>query len=132
MSWTDVANIRSLRTGFNRAIQARAMSAIETLMLPQYVVLPGSVGTPLSREEAKALFAKAFRDPTFIEYVRRTDRVLVSSGRQRAAETGTWLGRWRANGSERRLSGIYQAVWLPVSGSWRLLNESFVTIDDGA
>jgi hypothetical protein len=125
----DKAMIAELRTAYNRAIQTRDLDRIESFLLPAYVVLPGSVGTPKSRDETRAIFAKAFADPAFVEYVRETRVVVVSSGRQRAAEVGVWHGLWKAP-APKRLSGIYQAVWLPERGSWRLLNESFVTIED--
>jgi hypothetical protein len=27
-----------------------------------------------------------------------------------------------------RLTGVYQAMWVPLGGRWRLKNESFVTL----
>ena len=81
----DKAMIAELRTAYNRAIQTRDLDRIESFLLPAYVVLPGSVGTPKSRDETRAIFAKAFADPAFVEYVRETRVVVVSSGRRRSA-----------------------------------------------
>jgi ketosteroid isomerase-like protein len=126
----DMAMIRALRTDYNEKIRSHDLDGIDGFFLPDYVVLPGASGTPRSRAETREIFGKAFADPAFVTYVRETKVVVVSTRRQRAAEVGMWRSVWREGFSERQAGGIYQAVWLPVRGSWRLINESFVTIDD--
>jgi hypothetical protein len=124
----DVASIRALRARSNAAIAAHDGAALRPLQAPGYASIPGSLGKPLSGDEAAARLGRAFADPTFVTYVRTPGRIAVSSSRKRAAETGRWLGTWRKSDGLMRLSGIYQAVWVPVEGRWRLQNESFVTL----
>jgi ketosteroid isomerase-like protein len=120
------AAIRALRTRYNRAIAAHDMAAIRLLLEPDYVVLPGSSGVPL---DAERLSARLFADPTLVTYVRTPGRVAISKSGRRAAETGSWTGTWRKPDGVMRLTGIYQAMWVPHAGTWRLRNESFVSLE---
>ncbi len=121
----SAAIIRGLRARYNRAIAAHDMRAIRPLLDPDYVVLPGSSGVPLDSERLSTRF---FADPTLITYVRTPRSVIISGSGKRAAETGTWIGTWRKPDGVMRLSGIYQAMWVPNAGTWRLRNESFVSL----
>ena len=120
-----VASIRALRRRYNQAIAAHDMAAIRPLLDPDYAVLPGSSGVPLDSER---LGARLFADPTLVTYVRETRTILVSRSGKRAAETGSWTGIWRKPDGTMRLTGIYQAMWVPGAGTWRLRNESFVSL----
>ncbi len=119
------ATIRGLRARYNDAIAAHDMAAIRPLLEPDYVVLPGSSGVPL---DAGKLGVRLFADPTLITYVRTPRRVTISGSGKRAAETGSWTGIWRKPDGLMRLTGIYQAMWVPSAGTWRLRNESFVSL----
>jgi ketosteroid isomerase-like protein len=120
-----VSTIRALRKRYNLAIAAHDMAAIQPLLEPDYVVLPGSSGVPLDSER---LSTRLFADPTLITYMRRPRRVTVSRSGKRAAETGIWTGTWLKPDGVMRLTGIYQAMWVPSAGTWRLRNESFVSL----
>jgi ketosteroid isomerase-like protein len=120
-----VAAIRALRIRYNEAIAAHDLATIRPLLEPDYVVLPGSSGTPLDVER---LGARLFADPTLVTYVRRTRTITISASGKRAAETGSWAGTWRKPDGVMRLTGIYQAMWVPRDGTWRLRNESFVSL----
>ena len=123
-----VAEIRAMREQSNAAIAAHDYSRMEPLLAPDFTVLPGSLGSPLGKDLFGTRLSDTFRDPTFVTYVRTPGRISVSSSRKRAAETGTWVGRWRKSDGEMRLTGVYQAIWVPIGGRWRLKNESFVTL----
>ena len=123
-----VAEIRAMRAQSNAAIAAHDYSRIERLLAPDFTVLPGSLGSPLGKDLFGKRLSDTFRDPTFVTYVRTPARITVSSSAKRAAEIGTWVGRWRKPDGEMRLTGVYQAMWVPLGGQWRLKNESFVTL----
>jgi ketosteroid isomerase-like protein len=122
------ATLRSLRDAYNAALAAHDLQRMRAFVLDDYVVLPGSLGRPLAIGDYEARLARTFSDPTFVTYVRSPGQIVVSSSGKRASETGTWVGTWRKPDGEMRLSGIYQAVWAPVGASWKLRNESFVTL----
>jgi hypothetical protein len=124
----DVAEIRSLRDRSNAALAAHRLEDWRPLLADDYTALPGSSGRPLSAGQTEQRLADAFADPTFITYVRTPKRIVVAASGKRAAETGTWVGRWNNMDGVMRLTGIYQATWVPRDGGWRLLNESFVTL----
>jgi hypothetical protein len=127
----DIAEIRRLRAQSNAAIAAHRPKDVRRLLDDDYTALPGSSGRPLDADQAEQRLAAAFADPTFVTYVRTPDWVGVASSGKRAAETGAWYGLWRKPDGKMRLSGFYQATWVPRAGSWRLLNESFVTLRCG-
>jgi ketosteroid isomerase-like protein len=124
----DAAEIRALRARSNAAIAAHRVDQMRPLLADDYTALPGSSGRPLSAAQTGERLAAAFADPGFVTYVRTPKRVAVAASGRRAAETGIWLGLWRKPDGEMRLTGIYQATWVPRDGRWRLLNESFVTL----
>ena len=124
----DVAEIRRLRAQSNAAIAGHRAADVRRLLADDYTALPGSSGRPLSAEQTEQRLAAAFADPSFVTYVRTPKRIAVAASGRRAAETGTWLGLWRKGDGEMRLTGLYQATWVPRDGGWRLLNESFVTL----
>jgi ketosteroid isomerase-like protein len=123
-----VAEIRAMRAQSNAAIAAHDYSRMEPLLAPDFTVLPGSLGSPLGKDLFGRRLSDTFRDPTFVTYVRTPGRISVSSSRKRAVEVGTWVGRWLKPDGEMRLTGVYQAMWVPLEGRWRLKNESFVTL----
>ena len=127
----DVAEIRRLRAQSNAAIAAHQPKAVRRLLDDDYTALPGSSGRPLDADQTVQRLTAAFADPTFVTYVRTPDWVVVASSGKRAAETGAWRGVWRKPDGEMHISGSYQATWVPRAGSWRLLNESFVTLRCG-
>jgi ketosteroid isomerase-like protein len=124
----DVAAIKALRARSNAAIAAHDVSRLKPLQTADYTILPGSLGKPLAWPELETRLSQTFKDATFVTYLRTPRRIVIGSSRKRAAETGTWLGTWRKKDGEMRLSGVYQAVWVPRPEGWRLQNESFVTL----
>jgi ketosteroid isomerase-like protein len=124
----DAAEIRRLRAQSNAAIAGRRADEVRRLYTDDYTALPGSSGRPFSAEQTEQRLAAAFADPTFVTYVRTPNRIAVAASGKRAAETGTWLGLWRKSDGEMRLTGVYQATWVPRDGGWHLLNESFVSL----
>lgn len=125
----DADAIRALRRESNAAIAAHDLARLRPLLMPDYAGLPGSLGKPLSIEETEARLARAFADPTFVTYDRRSKRIEIAASRKRAIETGLWVGTWRKPDGLMRVSGRYQAFWAPSGGSWKLQNESFVTLE---
>jgi ketosteroid isomerase-like protein len=123
-----VAEIRDLRAQSNAAIAKHRTGLVLRLFTSDYTALPGSSGRPFTAVQTRERLAAAFADPGFVTYVRTPKRIAVAASGKRAAETGTWLGLWRRQDGEMRLTGVYQATWVPREGSWRLLNESFVTL----
>jgi ketosteroid isomerase-like protein len=121
----SVAAIRAIRDRYNRAIGAHDVAAIRALLEPDYVVLPGSSGIAL---DADQLGARIFADRTLITYVRKPRTIIISRSGKRAAETGLWTGLWLKPDGVMRLTGVYQAMWVPRAGTWRLKNESFVSL----
>ncbi len=124
----DPAEIRRLRARSNAAIAAHRAGEVRRFFAEGYTALPGSSGRPLTAEQTERRLAETFADRGFVTFVRTPMRVTVAASRKRAAETGAWLGLWRKPDGRMRVTGLYQATWVPRPGGWRLLNESFVTL----
>jgi hypothetical protein len=124
----DVAAVRAARARSNAAIAMHQFEDMRPLLLPDYVLLPGSLGKALGVEEAGQRLATAFAEPGFVTYVRTPRRIVRATSGKRVSETGTWVGTWRKSDGTMRLSGIYQAMWVPTAGGWKLQNESFVSL----
>jgi hypothetical protein len=125
---TPDAEIRAARQRSNAALAAHHYAGVEAELAPGYSVIPGSLGRPLDAAGAAERIAAGMSDPSFVTYVRTADKVTVSSNRKRAAESGHWVGIWKKGKGEMRLTGVYQATWVPVGGRWKLLNEAFVSL----
>lgn len=123
-----VAVVRNQRSAYNGAIARHDLAPIEPLLTPDYVVLPGLIGTPRSKAQLLDLLAAAFRDPGFVTYDRIADRIVASTSGKRIAETGHWIGRWRKPDGPMTETGTYLAMWVRRDGGWQLINESFVTL----
>lgn len=122
------AEIRTRRAQSNAAIAARDTTAMRKHYLPDFTIMPGSSGAPSDLGAFMARIGTTFTDSTFVTYVRTPVTVAIGASGKRAAETGTWVGSWNKPDGEMRLSGIYQAMWLPTPDGWRLKNESFVSL----
>jgi len=122
------AEIRARRAQSNAAIAAHDVAAMRPHYLPDFTILPGSSGAPSDLDAFLTRIGATFADPTFVTYVRAPVSVTIGASGKRAAETGTWVGTWNKPDGEMRLSGVYQAMWLPTAEGWRLKNESFVSL----
>jgi ketosteroid isomerase-like protein len=122
------AQIRALRTQSNAAIAAHDFEGMRRFFVDDYTILPGSNGGSFDIEAFRRRISPTFADPTFVTYVRTPTRITVGGSGKRAAEVGRWVGIWRTPQGEMRLSGIYQAMWVPTAAGWRLKNESFVSL----
>lgn len=123
------AAVRAARATYNAAIIAHDVAAVRSVFADGYVGIAGSGGEVIAGGDAMAdYFARSFRNPQFVSYVRTPDVVTVAVPAERAMERGHWVGRFRTPAGESRLSGEYFAVWVPTAGGWRLRSESFVTL----
>ena len=69
-------------------------------------------------------FAAQFADPAFITYERTPLEITPDMEDARAAERGTWVGRWK----DQTLGGDYLAVWRKMTGQWVIEQELYVTL----
>lgn len=130
----DSAAIRAARMRYNAAISGRDLATLRTMFVDDYTGLAGSDGAVIKSGTAMVgYFANAFRNAAFIGFVRTPQVVEIADDGGRAMERGHWLGRSRSNVGEKRLTGEYLAVWVPVGQGWQLRSESFVTLghDEG-
>lgn len=123
-----VAEIKAARAAYNAAIAARDPAGVRAALGENYVGIAGSGGEVISGADAMAdYFARSFKTPGFLGFVRTPDVVTVATPPVRAMERGHWSGG-SLNG---RFSGEYLAVWVPTPTGWKLRSETFVTLSNG-
>lgn len=119
------AALRAKRKLTNRLIAAHDAARLRPHLTDDMLLIAGD-GTLIQGAEAVvSAFAGQFSDPAFDAYVRTTETVEIAADGARAAETGRWVGRWRA-GAE--MSGVYLAAWREERGQWRLERELYITL----
>ncbi|MEI6486524.1 MAG: DUF4440 domain-containing protein [Sphingomonadales bacterium] len=119
------ADIRAARAAYNAAIAARDVAGVRAAFDDAYVGIAGSTGEAIVGPDAMAdYFARAFKTPGFLGFVRTPDVVTIASPAERAMERGHWSG----GSTKGRLQGEYLAMWVPTPKGWKLRSESFVTL----
>ena len=124
-----VADIKAARAVYNAAIAARDAAGVRAALGEGYVGIAGTGGEAIIGADAMAdYFARAFKTPGFLGFVRTPDVVTVAVPPLRAMERGHWSG----GSLTGRFSGEYLAVWVPTPTGWKLRSETFVTLSNGA
>jgi ketosteroid isomerase-like protein len=124
-----VADIKAARAAYNAAIAARDAAGVRAALGDDYIGIAGTTGEAIIGADAMTdYFARSFKTPGFLGFVRTPDRVTVANPPQRAVEHGHWSG----GSTNGQLSGDYLAVWVPTPTGWKLRSETFVTLANGA
>jgi ketosteroid isomerase-like protein len=123
-----IKTIRAQRAQFNDAILAHDPAAITTHWLPDIQVSTSAGRAIIGRDAYQQAFQGFFADTSFIAFVRETKSVLISEDGKTAAESGEWVGRWRAKQGEQRQHGAYLASWRFVAGRWLIQAELYVPL----
>jgi virginiamycin B lyase len=126
---SDVAQIRALRLENNRAILERDVPTLRKAWKAN-IRLIESDGTEWSGADALAgsYAGVEFRDPHFVEYVRVPTSITIAANGLDAAERGNWTLIDKA--PERVRSGSYLASWEKVAGTWKIVYEAYVALND--
>ena len=124
-----VDDIKAARAAYNAAIVARDAAGVRSAFVDGYIGIAGTGGEAITGGDAMAeYFARAFKTPGFLGFVRTPDVVTIATPSQRAMERGHWSG----GSLSARFSGEYLAVWVPTPQGWKLRSETFVTLANGA
>ena len=119
------AAIRTARAAYNAAIAARDVAGVRAALGDGYIGIAGTGGEAIIGADAMTdYFARAFKSPGFLGFVRTPDVVTVADPPLRAMERGHWSG----GSVSGRVSGDYLAVWVPTPNGWKLRSETFVTL----
>lgn len=119
------AAVRALREASNAAIVACDAERVVSFMAPDVRV--AVAGGPVLRgvEANRAAFAEQMADPAFRGYVRAPETVDVRDDGMRAAERGTWVGRWQTRAGPLAQRGTYEAEWVLTPLGWRIVDETY-------
>lgn len=116
--------IRALRRLTNKFIAAHEAGRLAPFFAADANLIGGEGGLIVGAQAIVAAFASQFADPTFIAYERTPGAITLDMDAARAAERGTWIGRWK----DQTLGGDYLAVWRRQTGQWVIEQELFVTL----
>jgi ketosteroid isomerase-like protein len=123
-----IAEIAELRAASNAALQRRNSADVVALFTPDYVILPGSSGRPINADALRKALDRDFAGGDLLSIKRKPDAITISFNGTRAAETGKWETEWAKADGRMTITGVYQATWIGADKSWKLLNESFITL----
>lgn len=126
----DKRAILALRQANNRALAAHDLDATMSIVADNYVMTGGNSGIERSVAENRKAWSEEFATPGHDRYVRTTVGLEVGErkGVLRAAENGTWEGIDHKEAGDARPWGRYFIHWSKVSGRWRIVSESYVTM----
>lgn len=108
----------------NRFIAAHQAQRLRPFMTADARLTGGEGGMLMGAEAIIDAFEGQFSDPDFVTYERTPGDITLDHEGLRAAEHGTWIGRWR----DQTLGGDYLAVWRKVVGQWVIEQELYVTL----
>ena len=119
------AAIRAKRKLTNRFIAAHDAARLRPHLTDDMLLIVGDGGLVQGADAVVAAFAAQFADGAFIDYVRTAETVEIAADGHRAAETGSWVGRWQGR---IEMGGAYLAAWREHHGQWRLERELYITL----
>lgn len=125
---TDEAAIRDRRQRTNDLIAAHQAEALRPFFDPEVKLVRGDGTLVVGIDATVKLFEAQFSDRDFIAYFRKTLAVTIDKDGERAAETGTWTGSWRAAAGETTKTGQYLAVWKKARTQWVIESELYVAL----
>lgn len=124
----DEAEIRERRRRTNELIAAHQGEALRPFFDPEVKLIRGDGTLVVGVDAALQVFETQFKDPAFVTYDRTTANVSIDRAGTRAAETGTWVGSWRAATGETTRTGQYLVVWKKVRNAWIIESELYVAL----
>jgi ketosteroid isomerase-like protein len=120
--------IRAVRERSNAAIARHDLAALRETWVEDVQITSGLGSAANGSREVEERIAAAFADPTFDRWVRTPETFELAADGDRAAEIGTWMGRWnKADGTMVR-RGRYLAHWVLLPQGWRIRAELFVAL----
>lgn len=122
--------ILQLRAANNRALAAHDVDGAMALAADDYVIIGGNSSIDRGVAENRRLWAEEFSTGGHDRYVRTAASVEIGvrNGVLRAAESGRWEGVDRKPAGQSRPFGRYFVHWTKVSGAWRAVSETYVTL----
>lgn len=124
MATSPADAVQARRRLTNKLIAAHDAPRLRPFFASDVKLIVGDGDLILGLDAVIQAFAAQFADPTFVAYVRATERVEPDAAGDRAAEHGRWTGRWK----DHEMSGTYLAVWRRVTGQWVIESELYVTL----
>jgi hypothetical protein len=116
--------IRARRRLTNKFIAAHEAPRLAPFFAADANLIGGEGGLIVGARAIVQAFAAQFAAPDFMAYERTPVTVTPDMDQARAAERGTWVGRWK----DQTLGGDYLAVWRKVTGQWVIEQELYVTL----
>ena len=127
---TDADTIKDRRLAYSAAIKARQPAAMRDYLTEDMVQLSSNGQAVIGRDALIQSYADTeFRNPLFISYERKPDKVVISGNGRFGVERGHWRGHFRQpDGTITGNTGLYQAGWIKREGVWLIRTESYVRL----
>jgi ketosteroid isomerase-like protein len=126
---TDEFEIRENRRMSNAAIEAHDTAAIARHWSAGIVVVTSRNAHNVGRIQNLKAFASEFKSKRELTYIRSSEKVEVYLHANTAAETGTWVGRWKNGNEQIVVGGSYYAKWTKSAGRWLIQSEMYTLLN---
>lgn len=115
---TDIDTTKDRRLAYTAAIKARQPAAMREFLAEDMVQLSSNGQSVIGRDAVIQGYSdNEFRNPQFIVYERKPDRVVISDNGRFGVERGHWRGHFRQpDGTITGNTGLYQAGWIKREG----------------
>ncbi len=121
--------IREARERFNLAIEKRDVTAIRSLLAPEYHIITGRSEQSHGGDQEAQRWAGRFQSDPTVMYRRTPREITINEDWGLAEELGNWRGTYTIEGVLVHASGVYAAKWQRAEdGEWVLQAELFTTI----
>lgn len=126
----EVAALRALRLGNNRAIAAHDVAGTMAIAADDYVLVAGNDTIFRDKAAMTARWTRAFADPAALPCRRSPERFKVGDYDtiRRAAEQGRWECPLTTARGRIFPYGRYFAHWSKRSGAWKVVSDVYVTL----
>jgi len=121
----DETAIRDARNRSNKAIAEKDTVVIDEVWMENFLLISSRDSKIEGRGANRTLFINEFKTKPDVIYVRTPSAIQVMEKWNMAAENGTWVGSWTADGNKIQIGGSYYAKWHKVNGHWLLRVEVF-------
>lgn len=122
--------IQTLRAENNVALAAHDIDGTMRIVAENYVMTAGSSGIERTPAENRKGWIEEFATKGHDRYVRTMSKLEIgaSKGVIRAAELGRWEGINNKEAGVSKPFGSYFVHWSKVTGQWRVVSETYVTL----
>jgi ketosteroid isomerase-like protein len=125
----DEKMIVDKRMAFNLAIADHDISKMEEYCDQDIIVITSRNSKFLGKDQYAAGLNQEFKLKYDVAYTRTPESIKVFPTWEMAAESGSWVGKWKNGNEAIEIKGTYYAKWKKKNGQWFITAEVFTPLN---